>query len=74
MHRLISVFVVRCLDSTIYVIAVFKVSRLELAPEAEQVSLSLNLVANPEDRFSHDVALSYLGISFAASLKNIFRI
>ena len=41
------------LDSTIPILAKSKISRLYLASEAEQAGLSLNLVENPEDRFSH---------------------
>ena len=40
-RSLISVFVVRCLDRTIAVLAISKVSRLLLVSEAEQASLSL---------------------------------
>ena len=49
-RSLISSFVVRCLDSRIPILAIFKVSRLKLASVAESY-----LVANPEDRFSRDV-------------------
>ena len=53
LHSLISVFVVRCLDS---IIPMSRISRLQLATEAEQVGLSHTCSETSEDRFSHDVA------------------
>ena len=56
-HSLISAFVVRCLDSIIPLLAISKISRLasfrSLAGWFESY-----LVANLEDRFSHDEAHS----------------
>ena len=47
---LISTFVVRCLDSMICILALFKVS------VAEQAGLNLTWSKIPEDTFSRDVA------------------
>ena len=55
-RSLISIFVIRCLDSIIPLVSIFKISSLQLASLAEQTGLSLYLVANPEDRFSRDEA------------------
>ena len=55
-RSLISTFVVRCLDSMMCILAVSKVSRLQLIPVAEQTSLSLTWSKIPEDTFSRDVA------------------
>ena len=55
-HSLISVFVVRWLDSIIPKLAKSKVSRQELVSVAEQAGLSLTWSQTPENRFSHDVA------------------
>ena len=52
----ISTFVVRCLDSTICILAISKVSRFELASVAEQAGLNLTWSKTPEDTFSRDVA------------------
>ena len=56
-RSLISAFVVRCLDSMIPlpVVSISEISSLHLVYVAAQAGLSY-LVANPEDRFSHDVA------------------
>ena len=51
-RSLISVFVVRCLDSTIQVLAISKVSILWLSSEAEQASLSLSWSQIPKTGFS----------------------
>ena len=50
-RSLISPFVVRCLDSIILIDAISKISSV-----AGQASLRINLIANPQDRFSRDVA------------------
>ena len=49
LRSLISAFVVRCLDSIIPLVSIFYIGRCEST-----------LVANPEDRFSHDEAQLYL--------------
>ena len=54
-RSLISAFVVHCLDSMISLVSISEIPSLLLVSEAEQASLSY-LVANPEDRFSHEVA------------------
>ena len=51
-RSLISVFVVRCLDSIMPIVAISKTSRLQLASVAEQAGLSLTWSQTPEDRFS----------------------
>ena len=53
---LISTFVVRCLDSTICILSISKVSRFKLASIAERAGLNLNWSKIPEDTFSRDVA------------------
>ena len=53
---LISAFVVRCLDSIIFLVSIFAISRLSLASVAEQVGLSFTWSKTPEDRFSRDEA------------------
>ena len=55
-RSLISTFVVRCLDSTIPLVVIFQISRLQLASIAEQVGLNLTWSKIPEDTFSRDVA------------------
>ena len=50
---LLSTFVVRCLDSTVCILAITKVSRFFCSWTGWFESY---LVANPEDRLSHDVA------------------
>ena len=55
-RRLISAFVVRCLDSVMSLVSVTKLSSLLLAFVAEQASLSLTWSETPEDTFSHGVA------------------
>ena len=55
-RSLISVFVVRCLDSVISVVSVIKISSLMLASVADQASLCLTWSETPEDTFSHDEA------------------
>ena len=55
-RRLISAFVVRCLDSVMSLVPVTKISSLMLASVAEQASLSLTWSETPEDMFSHDEA------------------
>ena len=54
-RSLISVFVVRCLDRIIPILAISKISRLMLVNEAGQVGLSHSLSETP-NRFSRDTA------------------
>ena len=54
LRSLISTFVVRCLDSIIPILAISKISRLELASVAEKTGLKLAWSQTP-DRFSRDV-------------------
>ena len=56
---LISAFVVRCLDSIIFIDAIAEISRLLLASVAEQASLSLTWWETPKETFCHVMALSY---------------
>ena len=58
LHSLINAFVVRCLGSIIHVslLDIAEMSRPKPVFVAELAGLSLKLVANPEDRFSPDVA------------------
>ena len=55
---LISTFVVRCLDtcSMMCILAISKVSRIQLASEAEQAGLNLTWSKIFEDTFLRDVA------------------
>ena len=54
-RTLISAFVIRCLDSIISVVSICEISRLaSLRSWAGQ--FESYLVANPEDRFTRDVA------------------
>ena len=55
-RSLISVFVVRCLDSVMSLVSVTKISSLMLASVAEQTNLSLTWSETPEDTFSYDEA------------------
>ena len=55
-RSLISAFVVRCLDSVMFLVSVTKISSLMLASVAEQASLSLTWSETPEDTFSQDEA------------------
>ena len=50
-RSLISAFVVRCLDSIIPILAISKISRLELAAVAEQAGLSLTWSQIPKTGF-----------------------
>ena len=52
-RRLISTFVVRCLDSMIGILAISKVSRFYLV--AERACLNLTWLKIPEDTFPRDV-------------------
>ena len=52
-RSLISVFVVRCLDSMIPLVSITEISSL-LASVAAQASFESAVVANPKDRFSRD--------------------
>ena len=60
---LISAFVVHCLDSIIPLVSISEISSLYLASVAAQAVFESYLVANPEDRFSHDEALSRKNVS-----------
>ena len=51
-RSLISAFVVHCLDSIIPLVSISEISSLYIAYVAAQAGL----VANPKDRFSHEVA------------------
>ena len=53
---LISTFVFPCLDSTILILVLSKISSLWLVSVAEQADLSLTGSQTPEDGFSRDVA------------------
>ena len=53
LRRLISAFVVLCLDSVLSLVSVTKISSLMLASIAESASLSLTWSETPEDTFSH---------------------
>ena len=55
-RSLISVFVVRCLDSIISLYFMAEISRLWLASVAAQAGLILRWSETPEDIFSHGVA------------------
>ena len=55
-RSLISIFVVRCLDSMICTLALSKVARFQLVPVGEQVGLNLTWSKIPEDTFLRDVA------------------
>ena len=55
-RSLISVFVVRYLNSRIYILHKSTISRLYLAFEAEQSGLSVTQSQIPNDRFSRDAA------------------
>ena len=56
LRSLISIFVVRCLDSIIPTFAISKSLRLQLASISKHASLSLTWSSNPKDRFYRDVA------------------
>ena len=76
-RSLISVFVVCCLDSIIYLDSIAEISRLWLASVAEQASLSLTWSETPEDTFSHGEAhkkLLFRIISFLCQLSRCFKI
>ena len=53
-RSLISTFVVRYLDSMICMLALSKVSRIQLVSVAEQAGLNLTWTKIPEDTFSRD--------------------
>ena len=59
-RSLISVFVVRCLDSIVPILVKSKISRLLLVFVGEQAGLSLTWSQTPEDTFSHDEVLGIL--------------
>ena len=48
-RRLISAFIVRCVDSIIHILAKSKLSRLKLVSVAGQAGSSLTWSQNPED-------------------------
>ena len=50
-RSLISAFVVRCFDSIIPVVAMYEISRLQLASVAEQAGLSLTWSQTPKTGF-----------------------
>ena len=56
--RLISAFVVHCLDNVMSLVSVTKISSLVLASVAEQASMSLTWSETPKDTFSHNEAQS----------------
>ena len=56
LRSLISPFVVCCIGSMMCILAISKVSRLQLASLAEQASLNLTCSKIPKDMFSRDVA------------------
>ena len=55
-RSLISTFVGHCLDSTMPLVSISEISSLYLASVAAQAGFESTLFANPNDRFSHDVA------------------
>ena len=55
-RSLISVIVIRCLDSIMPLVSISEISSLQLASVAAQACLSLTWSQTPEDRVSHDVA------------------
>ena len=55
-RSLISAFVVRCLDSIIFLLALAEISTPSLVSSAEQTGFESHLVGNPKDRFSRDEA------------------
>ena len=68
----ISIFVVRCLDSTMSIVAASEIPRLSPAFEAQQVSLRLTWAQIPEDRFSRDVAQLCLCYWFRSEQTNSY--
>ena len=56
MRRLISAFIVRCLDSIICLDSIAEISRLYLASVAAQARLCLAWLETPEDTFCRVVA------------------
>ena len=58
--NLISAFVVRCLDSVMYLVSVTKISSLMLASVAVQASLCLAWSETPKDTFCCVVAHVFL--------------
>ena len=59
-RSLISAFIVRCLNSVMYLVSVTKISSIMLTSVAEQASMSLTWSKTPEDTFSHDEAQLFL--------------
>ena len=55
-RNLMSAFVVRCLDSVMFLVSVTKILSLMLVSVPEQAGLSLTWSETPEDTFSHDEA------------------
>ena len=68
-RSLMSVFIVRCLDSVTSLVSVTKILSLMLASVAEQASLSLTWSETPEDTFSHDEAQRLTRQCICLSLK-----
>ena len=58
-RSLISAFIVRCLDSVMFLVSVTKILSVMVASVAEQASLSLTWSEAHEDMFSHDEAHIY---------------
>ena len=56
-RSLISTFVVCCLDSMIYILAIYPKFEDSVASVAEQAGLNLTWLKISEDTFSRDVAL-----------------
>ena len=54
-RSLISIFVVRCLDSVVSLVSISEISILSLASVAQHLFESY-LVAKPEDKFCHEAA------------------
>ena len=59
-RSLISIFVVRCLDSIIPLGSISEISSLYLVSVGEQAGLSLSWSQTLKDRFSRDMAQLYL--------------
>ena len=62
-RRLISAFVVRCLDSIISLDSIAEILRLYLASMAAQAGLSLAWSETPEDTFSYGVAQIHYSVN-----------
>ena len=73
-RSLISTFVVRCLDSMTWTLAISNVSRFYLASVAAQAGLNVTWSQTLEDTFSHDVAQMIFKIYSYFSENAFFRI